>query len=435
MIESNLKNLHTKKFFALIIFAVTIFISGCGEESQTITLPQDYIHSSETVNEKSNVDVYFDATVSMKGYTTLGAGNVYRTLPDILTDIGSSMGEIKFYKFGAEIVALENRDYRKFSSPEPYIEKITAVQNVIDKADANHLSIIVTDLFESDSDWSNISRKIREKYFANHLAVAVIGVKNSFDGEIFDVGLNAAKFQYSSYDYDYRFRPFYILAMGQEVEVNKFIEKFKERQTLPNETNYLLLSENLTSSTKQNSKLPLNDLQNFYLNDKLSLADDSVQELGVDKFSEPASFSVQFDYNPQFGSCPLNMSEIISDIKIFSLTDEEWQPINADKVKVNFQHSEEGENKFTLTFEMLPEEILQEGKLNFIHVDLSPSEKGYLLPDWVKAWNMANVDVSQQNFDGSKTINLIHVIGSLKDSVFAASRPALLNLNFIIDAR
>ena len=305
------------------------------------------------------------------------------------------MGEIRFYKFGAEIFELANRDYRKFSSPEPYNEKITAVQNVIDKSDTNHLSLIVTDLFESDSDWSNISKKIREKYFANHLAVAIIAIKNSFNGDIFDVGLNAAKFNYNSYDYPDRFRPFYILVMGQESYINKFMEKFKERQTLPNETNYLLLSENLASSTSNFASLPVSNLQNFYLNDVLNLADKGVGEFGVDNFNEPSSFYLQFDYNPQLGACPLNMNEMISEVKIFSQEEEikndddsdddkedksekKWQPISAEGATVTINPVEGQEKIFVVNVSMLPEKNLREERLNFVHITLSPSEKGYI---------------------------------------------------------
>ena len=437
-------------------FIVTFLFAGCGSDKESgVDLPKDFRQVAEVANEKVNVDIYFDATVSMKGYTTLSAGNVYRTLPDIFTDIGSSMGEIRFYKFGAEIAELQNRDYRKYSSPEPYNEKITAVQNVIDKSDTNHLSVIVTDLFESDSDWSNISKKIREKYFSNHQAVAIIAIKNSFNGDIFDVGLNAAKFNYNSYDYPDRFRPFYILVMGQESSINKFMEKFKERQTLPNETNYLLLSENLASSTSNFAKLPVSDLQNFYLNDTLNLEDKGVREFGADNFNEPASFSVQFDYNPQLGACPLNFNEMVSDVKIFALEEDEvdesndenkddaeekksekkWQPISSEGVTVTINPVEGQEKTFTVNVSISPEKNLREDRLNFVHIAFSPSDKGYLLPEWVSAWNMANVDVSQANFDGSKTINLIHVIGSLKDSVFAAAHPSLININFVVDAR
>ena len=82
---------------------------------------------------------------------------------------------------------------------------------------------------------------------------------------------------------------------------------------------------------------------------------------------------------------------------------------------------------------MTPERSLREGKYNFVHISLSPTEKGYMLPEWVRNWNMPNVDVDKENFDGSKTINLVHVIGSLKDSVFATAPLKLIDINFVVD--
>ena len=371
----------------------------------------------------------------MKGYTTLAAGNVYRTLPDLLGDLGSSMGDVKFYAFGENFRELSGREYRKFSSSEPYVELITAVHNVIDKADSSHLSVIVTDLFESDADWSNISKKINDKFFANHMAVAVIGIRNSFNGEIFDVGLNAAKFQYDSYDYPYRFRPFYLLVMGQESAVKNFMTKFKERQTLPNDTGYLLLSEDLSEMSSNFSKMNLQTLENFFIDDRINLADKSVREFKVDNFNDNASFIVKFGYNPPLGACPLDMSELKPEIKIFALNDESWEPLQNIEAEIIFLPVDDEENFYNVQFKILPEGNLADGKINFVHVELAPSEKGYLVPQWIRNWNMPNVDVDPANFDGSKTINLIHVIGSLKDSVFSTAHPALVNLNFVVDCR
>ena len=80
---------------------------------------------------------------------------------------------------------------------------------------------------------------------------------------------------------------------------------------------------------------------------------------------------------------------------------------------------------------LTPEKSLTEGKLNFVRVKVMPTERGYRLPAWVELWSV-NVDATAKNFDGSKTLNLTRVLGSLKDSVFAASRPALMNIDFVV---
>ena len=420
-----------KKFFLLplIPFLFSLLI-GCGNQIQTVPPLPGTLPSILTAPEKVDTDIYFDATVSMKGFTTLAASNVYLTLPDLLGDLCGAAGEVKFYSFGEQIHELDGRSYRNFTTPEVYTEAITAVANVVDRADTAHLSIIITDLFESDSDWSNVTQKLRDKFFANHLAVAVIGIKNSFSGEIFDVGLNAAHFNYNSLDNPDRYRPFYLLVMGRDDVVKNFLRKFNERQTLPNDTGYLLLSENLTETASDFSNFELGEVENFYSDDTLGL-DNRVKEFGLDKFSEAASFMLNWSYEPPLGGCPLDLSEVDTAIEIFSVEGEEWTPIEKNDVRVSLLKDDRQSENFLVKVSLTPEKSLAEGKLNFVRIKVMPKENGCKLPLWVEHWSV-NVDGAAKNFDGSKTLNLMRILGSLKDSVFATSRPALMNINFVV---
>jgi len=422
-----LKLCDMKKFIFLICAA--LFLAGCSQKIQSVPPLPGTLPNALTAPEKIDTDIYFDATVSMKGFTTLAAGNIYLTLPDLLGDLCGAAGETKFFAFGEQIFALDNRDFRKFSTPEVYNEPITAVANVIDRADINHLSIIVTDLFESESDWSNVTQKIRDKFFANHLSVAVIGIKNSFYGEIYDIGLNAAHFNYNSSDNSDKFRPFYLLIMGRDDFVKNFLQKFNERQILPNDTGYLLLSENLTENPSDFSNFTLGEVENFYSDDTLGL-DNRVKEFGLDNFNETASFMLNWQYKPPLGACPLDLSEIDTEIETFS-ADEDWTPLNNNDIRVSLLKDDRQSQNFLVKVTLTPEKSLVEGKLNFVRIKIMPKDIGYKLPTWIEFWNV-NVDGAAKNFDGSKTINLNRVLKSLKDSIFAASRPAIMQINFVV---
>lgn len=414
----------------LIICAVVVLISGCGNQIESVPPLPGTLPNALTAPDKLDTDIYFDATVSMKGFTTLAASNVYITLPDLLGDLCGAMGDVKFYSFGEQIRPLDGRSYRQFTSPEVYTEAITAVANVVDRADTSHLSIIVTDLFESDSDWSNVTQKLRDKFFANHLAVAVIGIRNSFNGEIFDVGLNAAKFRYNSNDNPERYRPFYLLIMGRDDAVKSFLRKFNERQTLPNDTGYLLLSENLTETASDFRSFELGEVENFYSDDTLGL-EAGVKEFGLDKFNEAATFMFSWKYEPPLGACPLDLSAIDTAIEIFAVEGEDWTPLQSNDMRVGLMKDDRQSEIFLVKVSLTPEKSLAEGKLNFVRVKVMPTELGYRLPSWVELWSV-NVDGAAKNFDGSKTLNLTRILGSLKGSVFATSRPALMNINFIV---
>ena len=420
-----------------------LLLGGCSppwEEADlsSISMPAEVVQTGQETMEGTTVDVYWDATYSMQGYTTLASGNVYRTLPDQLGDIGDSMGEVRFFRFGAEVTPMDGREYRQFSTPAAYTELITAVHNAVENADENHLSVIVTDLFESDADWSNVTKKLKDKYFSKHMSVAIIGIKNSFYGDIFDVGLNAAKFSYNSYDDPARFRPFYLFIMGPDRKVKEFMELWKERQTAPNETQYLLLSENLTESTNDFSQLViLEGSENLYENEALGIRDKSVKEFGIDNQGDPVTLAVSFDYKPLFGTCPLDMNSLKTAIQVYSLTEEKtWEEVDREDDATVEMGADPGQpGRYQLTLRFTPERTLAPGRINFLHVSVKPDAKGYRLPDWVKAWNMPNVDVAPDQFDGSKTVNFFHVVESLKSSALAAAHPSLVNMNLIIDER
>ena len=416
------------KKFSLLIMLI-LLVAGCGNKIQNVP-PLPVTIETSTTPEKFDTDIYFDATVSMRGFTTNAAGNVYVTLPDLLGDLCGAAGTVNFYGFGERIHALDGRSHRRFATPEVYVEPITSVANVVDAADTSHLSIIVTDLFESDADWSNVTQKIRDKFFANHLAVAVVGIRNSFAGEIFDVGLTAAKFNYNSFDDPNRYRPFYLLVLGRDDVVKNFLRKFNERQTLPNDTGYLLLTENLTDTAGDFSRFELGDVENFYSDDTLNLGG-RVKEFGLDNFVDTASFVVNWRYEPPLGACPLDLSQVDTAVEIFSADDENWLPREQNDARVNLLRVDNQPDNFFVKVSLTPEKSLSESKANFVRAKVLPTENGLRLPAWVDAWSVT-VDASAKNFDGSKTVNLSRILGSLKDSVFAASRPALTEINFVV---
>lgn len=416
-----------------LALGVALLAGGCGDDAADapeITMPPVVATAQADVEQQVPVDVYWDATYSMQGYTTLAAGNIYRTLPDELGDLGSAMGEVRFYRFGESITELKGREYRQFSNASYYTEVVTSFGSVIDAADPTHLSVVVTDLFESDSDWSNVTQKLKEKYFAQHLAVGIIGIRSSFNGDIFDVGLSAAKFNYNSADDPAKFRPFYLFIMGPEAKVEELMTRYHDRTGDSANVNYLLLSENMTDVAADFSKLKIADMTNLYEDSTLDIKDKRIREFGISDMDKDASLTIALNYEPRIGALPLAMDKLRYTALIYSLADGEWQANETDDDAIKADIASDGDS-YSWQVHIKPD-ALAKGKVNFLHVALVPDEKSLKLPDWVRAWNMANVDVDPNAFDGSKTINLVHVVESLRASALAAARPALANINMVI---
>ena len=283
---------HWRVVTIVAVLFVTMILSGCSTREIVGMPPGSPMMPSKSKSDKMIVDVYWDATVSMKGFTTLAAGNIYRTLPDMLGELGGILGEVHFFRFGEKVVPLEGRDYRRFRDSDCYTEKTTSFGNVLDQTDPNNLSVVITDLFEDDADWSNITQKLRAKYFPQHLTVAIIGVKNSFYGKIYDAGINAASFNYDSKDDPARFRPFYLFLMGSESQVQAFLERWKDKMSSenikPENIKYAVFSEYF--ATYDIKKYSLDE--NLYGDDELIKTDSRLREAGVNDPKSKASFTI-----------------------------------------------------------------------------------------------------------------------------------------------
>ena len=424
-----------------LIILVSLLAIGCSSEGiSSIEIPKEAGQSAASGQSAPVVDIYWDATESMRGYTALQTG-LYRTLPDNLGDIATAMGETHFFRFGEAVTPLEGRSYRSFSSPDAYTELVTSFGRVIDEANPDHLSIVVTDLFESDADWSNVTQKLREKYFAQHLGVAVIGVKNPFQGDIYDVGMNAAKYSWDSGNDVARFRPFYLFLMGPEPEIKDFLQRWQEHfagEAGVVEMQYAVFSENLGAENASFPDLQVTDSKNLYSNESLQIKDKRVREFGYDSSSEETGLTVACKYRPMNGACLADMEKLEKVMQVFAMNEEDgqWQMVDvgqeAPKIEVG---PVDGEGNYNVTLTFVPDQAISMGQVNFIHARLAPEARSLKLPPWVKDWNMTNIDIDPNAFDGSKTANLQHILESLRDTMLSAAKPALVNINLVINAR
>lgn len=394
--------------------------------------PAPYSTSLEPLPTDMTVDVYWDATISMQGFTTLAAGNFYRTLPDTLSDMSSFLGEVRFFRFGDQVVPIERKDYRRLSMPDDYTETVTSFGNVVDGADTAHLSVVVTDLFENNADWSNVTQKLREKYFSRHLSVAIIGVKNSFNGEIFDVGLNASAFQYDSGADPLKFRPFYLFLMGSEPQIRAFLERWKEQQLPTNEMRYVVFSEHFTTNADTFRVADAKEPKNLFVKKELSKSDERLQEIGISNPNEEVQFVLPFKPQPYPDACTLNTNALERQVKVFALSEENiWQeqPLNGSNVSASF------DDVLDLKLVFKAAGTLPSGRIGLLQVRIIPTRRSVDLPQWISDWDMGYIDAAPEQFDGSKTVNLQRIAASLKESLLVAAQPTIADLYLVVDGR
>lgn len=446
----------------VVLLLLTVVISGCGllgkDTGPLPPIPGASPPPSPAPKEVV-MDIYWDATISMQGFTRINAGNVYRTLPDTLGNMGSVMGEAHFFRFGEQVTPVEGREHRLFSTPDVYTELITSFGSVIDAADTEHLSVVVTDLFESEADWTLVTQKLREKYFSRHQTIAIIGVKNSFSGRVYDVGMDAASFDYDSGDEVARFRPFYLFLMGSHEKVRYFLNEWKRLNPV-GEMEYVVFSEYLTAEPVTFRVADATAKKNIYEDRRLKKSDDRLQEIGIAKRDKIVELVVpaKIDLAPYVCLREDQLENLTPRVRIFELHEEDEKPEDGEKRAVwqedadgwqreernegshiSLKEASEGEKEkgysYALHLAFSPDRLLPKGRIGLLDVEIVPARENLSLPDWISAWDMGNIDAQIDELDGSKTANLKRIAESLKSSLLVSSNPTIARLDIVVDGR
>ncbi|MGM9529063.1 MAG: hypothetical protein ACI3XH_03590 [Phascolarctobacterium sp.] len=186
------------------------------------------------VTENMSVKVYVDGTASMAGYTNKTAPSVYKDIVKSLEPLFHARwksNKIEFVRFGDAYVPFNGEDFLKFEKEDFYQDKDTRLDNVIKDTDNRNLSIIITDLFQTNQHYTSLSNALESKCFGNQAdrGFAIIGVKSQFKGKIYDIA-NHAPVEYSSEEGNVgSYRPLYMLVIGNDVDVKVFAYELQRK--------------------------------------------------------------------------------------------------------------------------------------------------------------------------------------------------------------
>lgn len=191
----------------------------------------------------SAVRVYLDGTLSMMGFVTRSQATAYvrtiQALPRSLVAAGWQAHAVTYWKFGTRTEELRAPPVRALDPrfyTDPKINQTTRIDSVIRESPSDHgLTIILTDLFQEDTDVARITGALRDGPFAAHLSLAIIGIRSAFEGVIYDVTPSGASAPYRG------LRPFYLLLLGSERDVLRLLGEFRRAAELEDETMRILV--------------------------------------------------------------------------------------------------------------------------------------------------------------------------------------------------
>jgi len=427
-------------FIVLAIFVS--FISGCNKATETISskqppgLPQDTLAMSGA-SKAPSVNVFLDASVSMRGYVPVEGQSHYT---EVLSAMESAIisgwpnGQAGFFKFGSVIEPLPERAYLKASSQGFYIEKDTKIEEVIQASVVDDLTVIVTDLFQSDSDVTLLIKLITDKYIAQGYAVGIVGIQSEFQGLIYDVGLNRHKFAYDSGIEDTsRFRPFYLLMLGKHADILHYHESLRRSLiTSTIEPSVFIISKYLnnpildfrSSTIKKMNKLV--EVESLYAGERQELT--KQLKLKASK-NESDAHNLELDLGPLqlLPYAPvLNNGQLDVSVDICS-ADKSLLIMPTLLVDAKLQGQTIG-----IKLDFLPKDIA-ESTTYLADISIRPKADLIATPAWIRSWNMDSSKIRHwvekpDEFEGFTTLNLHRFVDGLWRANWQLHKPIIARL-------
>lgn len=450
-----------RKHTLSLVCIVTIVSFTCGCNSKTLCeLPSSATDSLPSRSSSLKVDVFLDGTLSMKGFVVPGITSRYAHVLPILestVERGWPTGEVVFHKFGTTVDELPGRDYLKAQQLQFYLDsrinKETQIQNVIEQSSTDRMTIIVTDLFQTDVDVNLLTREIKQKFIANNLAVGILGIKSEFNGEVYDVGPNNYTFHYESDNTNTAtFRPFYILAFGNHADISNYFEvALKGGLESVSEIQAIIFSPYVSETVASFDGSHITDTPKLQEISNLLPADlkaDHVKQFRIPDASVPlASFTANLNYKPMRYVMSVASPELEAEVTAFTCgslgevkTDKGPQPLTENgEVKRAFtiRNARVSGSAIDLTAEIIPAALPGAGVYCFKTI-LRP--KVYSMPDWVSGWDMESGLVeawkkAPKDFNGATTFNLKAFLTNLWENTLQSNRPKVAEFYSYIEKK
>ena len=420
------------------------------------------------ISDRLVARIYFDATLSMQGFVVPGSTRYTQMCPYLESVIvsGWTDGKVNFFRFGEHVESIDRDTYLRVGSKDFYenenINRETLIQKIIDHEDQfvsdqitinnapeesteleinntpeegsevvapteevnesskeNRLVVIVTDLFQDNSDINLLVTQLKEKYIQNGFEVGLFGLRSQFDGKVYDTGIGEDPIIHKSNpENPETFRPFYLLILGRHADIAHYFDcltakGFPEAQTIIFSRYLVSPLLSFDGASVESSNL----IRKTFVDDQ----DPRLKQFEIRKDSNPAKISAKLEYVllphvMPFDSDTLEVSIIAKHAPIGEI---EISPDAQECLEVTSTPSKnEDGNELTVEFNIASSTL--PGKAVYLYeVTLSPGIDTYRAPDWCSEWDMG----SERN--GSKTLNLVNFVRDLSQVTARMHHPKI----------
>jgi len=458
---------YIKYIYILIFFFSTISNSYAACQPK-FTLPQFPINNSSNEDLKNKVYVWYDASLSMSGFTKSQTDetNLYGPVINSLQKASQSLGtETSYNTFGSRFQTIdENRAslvttqefYKCTQSAQACAQKdrINGISKVLNVAKKNQDStvIIVTDLFLSTSETlaknaEKIKSPLRE-IFNNGQSVGVFGISSSFNGKISGIPTGDG-LGYASYSKATK-RPFYIIVIGSGENINFIREKLENNQKLqdklaedPDAYHFSMITSNVIQKN-------LNVEKQITENNLLNISPQSEgykfkyqENLPIYQFiTSEKNFELEFN-NSDFQVPGSNgVSDYKIDVDLWSSRETSCKDKSKHKWAKSKRENLVGDEDITdekLLINVFEDTRLKWGYRWFALLNIYTKKNGSSSQDQFKTWDLNESDAAShlssepKIFKTLNLMNLIEMVNDVANEEFKPTLVASIALNFELE--
>lgn len=272
--------------------------------------------------------VSVDGTLSMQGFAKVPGSSYTETLHSLDRAVNqlAGMSRVTYRKFGSELAGIgPNEPLYVAASRSVFYSgtgsyATTRADIALKKAGNSDLVILITDLFQDQSDVLAIERSVEELGFPGSKSIAIWQWELPFDGTIYDYdvrGSRGARYQGP--------RPLYFFAVASEPILRELSTTLRQTSILP-PTQFLAISSNFLKN--RNSWLRVTQLIGLALSERISgpvpvsvmriRSGCSSAELSASSMLEQSGFGLELDPHKAAVSSEntsANLDEVIRDNK------------------------------------------------------------------------------------------------------------------------
>jgi hypothetical protein len=410
----------------LVVFTTLILIVSC-KPPTTSNFPCELpkLSTPPAPSQNLEVAVYLDGTPSMAGYVSTNTKSRYAQTLELLDSTFSlSSSKVAYQRLGTNTQEISREQYKQDaqspnfycckSSQYPALSFSQIEKAIAPQAQDNKLIVIVTDLYQKDTDVTKVSKEIKKNYLnaeqkEKGYSVGIIAIKSEFNGAVY-TETTPPKFTYSTAGKQpEEYHPFYLIFLGKYSDIDNYFNKLTGK--LPEDSKYVIFSpqyllQEVSHFQDTKTQLP-NELD---INTPLSLnnsklvidKNERLQLLEIGK-KEKQDISLNYDVSfksykhtllfkdtaliPQIDNSSLGKAFEVTDFKLQEKTNQEEQGLSfTTKIKP----SEINPNIYLLTVDAIAKDLQEQ--------------------QWWNEWSSTDANLT----DGSKTYNLAQFLGQLK---------------------